>query len=929
MNAPKFSSALGRFQLRWRAGLFAAGVLQALVCLGIVSVLFGTLDFFAGFSDAVRRVLGAVLGSILAAGGIWALWKTVTFMRRDAAVAADRALASPRREVLSALELAGSAASGGGLLGPWLRERAVDQAARQMNALPTARSVPAGEISRAGKAVLLLAALLAVCALLLPRATSTISRRLLQPGADIPPYSALVFTLTPQPAEVLYGGEILISGEIRGGKISAPVRALTRNPETRVVEESPAYQENPTRFSTKLEKVAAPVEVAFAVGRARSPWLPVAVRMQPKVQDVLLTVEPPAYTGMPRREFAIGAQDLAALPGSRVTAWMTSNRPLASGTLRLTPSVPNSPAQEIAAVRDETHRVRFTWIARGAARLAFEVRDVVGTASEPLTLEQKLIPDERPEVALRQPAGDVLATPDSELPLEATAADDLGLTRVSFVRELRGYRERSLPQAVQPGNRRHEITGSLKLAAFGVTPGQVIELTLEAGDTNPNLLGVSVSEPARVHIIEREQYAEMLRNQTTLEDFSERYAALNEAMDEARKSLEELEKAAHSGDESKAEEARSKAAAAHQKAAQLFGQIAKDFPIFDLDAALAQSSADAMKRLFENGQELEELAGQPAGELKDAVPQLKERLGEARKEMAEEMEKGERAIAAGKVFEQAGVFGELLEEQRDLAKDFNRLTEQLRRGEMQAGQGLRDLARRQSEVAEGVRQLEKNLGDALGALPEEFAGMRKEGAEFLQALGELKIPPTMDEGAKAAESADSKTAGDRAGEALAKLEALLRKKNGFCAMCRGEGEQPFPWPEDLSETLRQLMQALIPKPGGGGGEKPGAGTGGGQGFGGRSASGFWMRGKMPQLPIYGPSRSRFARNNAGPQAGGKGEGGAGSGRGADDVDVKTNQLTTASKRAPAGETLALETVPEAYRAAVKRYFSPVEQTSKP
>ena len=78
-------------------------------------------------------------------------------------------------------------------------------------------------------------------------------------------------------------------------------------------------------------------------------------------------------------------------------------------------------AQEVAAEPEDTHRVRFSWTARGAARLAVEVRDVLGTASESLQIEQKLLPDERPEAVLRQPAGDVLATPDSELPLEAAS----------------------------------------------------------------------------------------------------------------------------------------------------------------------------------------------------------------------------------------------------------------------------------------------------------------------------------------------------------------------------------------------------------------------------------------------------------------------------------------------------------------------------
>jgi tetratricopeptide (TPR) repeat protein len=922
-TAPHFAPALRRFHRRWILGLFAAGSLVAIWWTGLALLLLGALDFYAGFSDPARHVVRGALATVAAAGMIWALWRAITFMRRDAAAAADRALASGRREALSALELQSAAGAGGTRLAGWLRQRAINRAAEQVRALRLGHSMPIREIARAAKLCLILVTVFALCALLLPRASWTITRRLLQPDADVPPYTSLTFALGPQPAEVLYGGEILITAEIGGGAINAPVRCLTRDPATGRIEDSPAFQEQTTRFSGKLEKVAAPVEVAFAVGRARSAWVPVAVRMQPKIQDVVLTVEPPAYSGLPRREFTAGAQDLAALPGSRLTARVSSNRPLGGGTLRIGA---DAAAQEVAAESEDTHRVRFSWTARGAARVVLEVRDVLGTASEPLQIEQKLLPDERPEAVLRQPAGDVLATPDSELPLEAAANDDLGLTRVALVRQLRGYRERSLAQPVQSGNRRHEVTGMLNLAPFGVAPGQVIELTLEAGDTNPNLLGVSVSEPARIHIIAREQYAAMLRAQTTLEEFSERYIALNEAMNEARQALAALEKAAQSGNAAQTEEARRKALEAHQKAAQIFGRIAKDFPIFNLDESLAATSLDAMQRLFDNARQLEGLSGQSPDDLHDAIPELKERLGAVEKQMAGPMKLGERSIAAGKVFEQAGVFQEAIEAQRELVKDFNRILEQIRRGEMQAGQALRDLGKRQREVAENLRKMERDLGAALGELPEGFERMEEEGGLFLDALREFEIPSTMDEGARAADSADSKTAGERAGEALAKLEALLRKKNGFCAMCRGEGEQPFPWPEDLSQMLQQLMQALIPKFGRGSGDKPDAGTSG-PGFGGLSDSGFSMRGKMPQLPIYGPSRQRFARN-AGPQMGG-GKSGAGAGRGEAGADVDTNQLATKSTRNTTTDAPTAEAVPEAYREAVKRYFSAEESKPQP
>ncbi len=925
-----FRSALRSFLFRWRLGLLLTGIFRGLVIAAALLLALGVFDFYAGLSDSGRRIAFAIWVTVAGFGVVWALWDAITFMRRDAAATADSAIASGRRDVLSALELSAQPA-GETALARWLHERSVTAAAARLHDLPVSRSIPLRPLFIRMLQCLGMAAVFGALALALPVPFRIIGQRLLDPRADIPPYSPLQFAVGPNPAEVLYGGELVVSAEISGGKPDAVVRCLTRDRATGRTEETTAFQENPNRFARKLEKVTAPIEVAFTVGRARSAWLPVQVRMQPKIQDVLLTVEPPPYSGMPKREFAIGTQDLIALPGSRITARLTSNRPLNDGRLSI-----SQPVQDVEGTREDTHRISFSWTAKSPARLTLIVRDVIGTASDALQVEQKLLPDERPAVALIQPSGEILATPDTELPLEAAASDDIGLTRVALVRKLVGYRERSESESLQTGVRRHQINGKLNLASFGVVPGQTIELTLEAGDTNPTLLGASVSEPARIHIITREVYAEMLRSQTSLQEFAERYAALAEAMQDARKALDELETEAKSGDAAKAEEARKKAFEAHAKAARTFGQIAKDFPIFGLDPALAEASNDVAEKLLENGKELDGLTNGSPKEMADAVPEMKKRLGETEKRMEKEMKKGEQVVAAAKVIEQVGRFKQLLEKQRAIVKDFNRTIEQIRRGETQAGSALRDLARQQREISTELRDIEKELDQSLKALPEEFAEMKEQGVEFLEMLREQKVPEVMDDAAKSADASDSKTAGEQAAEALKRLEDLLKKDNGVCKMCRGDGEGPpkFPWPQDLAETMEQLMQALIPKPGNGSGsgKKPGGQGGEGQGASGDSDSGYSMQGNIPRLPMFGPPRSRTSRN-AGPQMGGAGRNGNGAGKNGPEqnADVGKDSVAAETKRPESGQGAATEAVPEAYREAVKRFFSPEPATnpSKP
>lgn len=918
-TATQFVSALAGFHRRWRLGVLLAEMLRAVAWTALALLAFGVFDFYAGFTDPARRAVFAALVTVGACGVLRALWKVFVFRRMDAATAADRALASGRREVLSALELSASTAPATPLA-DWLRGRAVADAGQRVRGMRAGQALPRRALALAGRWIAGAAVLLGACALFAPEAASVIARRLLQPRADIPPYSPLRFAVGPQPAEVIYGGEILINADITGGKLAAPVRCLTRDPATGRADDSPAFQENAARFSRKLEKLAAPVEVAFAVGRARSAWMRVNVLMQPKVQDVLLTVEPPAYSGLPKRVFAVGSQNLAALPGSRVTATVTSNRPLGGGTLRLQSG---DAVQEVAAETSATHEARFSWVLRGAARIALEVRDVAGTASEPLQIEQKITPDERPSVVLRQPSGEVLATPDSELPLEADARDDLGLVRVALVRKLTGFRERAAAEAVQRGDRRHEFGGTIKLAPFGVQPGQTIELTLEAGDTNPNLLGVAVSEPARIRIIDHKQYAKILLSRVTLDEFSGRYEAMEAALEKARQALAEMRKAAEAGDAPAAEAARQKAQEAHEEAGKLFGEIAKDFPIFDVDAPLSAAAAEVGKKLFENFQALEKLKDAGPKALAGAVKELQDRLGESRERIAKDMDKGERAIAAAKVFEKANEFQQLVQQQREVLKDLQRMVEQIRRGEMQAGQALRSLGERQRALAERLRAWPQELGPVLDALPEEFAKMRDEGREFLEMLERENIPEVMDGAAKAAEAGDGRLAASQADVARQLLESLLQRKNGMAAMCSGDSEaMPFPLPGDLASTLNALMRSLIPRPGAGAGEQTGGGTSGEGGFGGNSDSGYSMAGKLPQLPVFGPSRSRpGAKERGGPEIGQGRSGKGGAGRAEDRASTDASEVAAEHTRKGAGEAVAPEAVPEKYRAAVKRYFS--------
>ena len=80
--------------------IIAGGLYAAEYCTRLAAGLF---DYYAGLSDGARQAVFSSLIVVGVAGAVWALWSAITFMRRDAAAMADKALGSGRRDVAGGL----------------------------------------------------------------------------------------------------------------------------------------------------------------------------------------------------------------------------------------------------------------------------------------------------------------------------------------------------------------------------------------------------------------------------------------------------------------------------------------------------------------------------------------------------------------------------------------------------------------------------------------------------------------------------------------------------------------------------------------------------------------------------------------------------------------------------------------------------------
>lgn len=937
-STTSFRQSLRRARLRWQVGLLLVAACDCAATCAAAFLLLALADLVFVPEEAGRQGLllaGVALSALAALVG---LARMLWFRDRDMAVVADQIQAARRRPVFGAWELRRQHLDAGSdtPLRAYLMDAAAQRAAEQLRALPPAGRMPSRQLGRSLASLAVVLSLAAAAVLVNTPALFTACQRVMHPAADIPPYSSLAFRVTPATPTLLYGGSTNLLVEITGAPVQGNVWLVTRDGNQ--VNRSVCFQESPTRFGQRLEQVVQPVEFCFATRRARSPWHRMELRLQPQISLSLLTIDPPAYSGLPREQAVAGREPLKALRGSRIALYLSSNRPLLDGRLIIRP-LDGTGVREIAGHLDRppaatdahpdgkraspraslatSHTVIFEWTLDVPAEAEATIRDMQGTTCrQPFRLAQQIRPDLPPVATLIDPPLFAVATPSSRLPLAGFVEDDLGLRRTELARAVVGFRDRTEALPISPGGRHMDFAHELNLGALGVTPGQTLEFYLEAADSNPTLAGLGVSEVATVRIISEEEYANMLRSRDTMEQFSERFRALSEQMETYRKALRDLQDSEKSGTPQEQQAALERAREEARRTAELARQIAGDFSLYDQEQAFAAQIRENLGDLDRWAQELQN-AQVGVTRLATTAAHILEGLGGQQQEVAAQQARAEETEAAARVMWLSADFRALLERQRLLARRLETIEASSRPADREQ---VPALALRQEEIERLLADFVRELRLRSGALPDDLRELRDSAREFADKVEACGAATNMLAGAAAARLARLREARMQAQEARDKLEAMLSRccnsGNGFASMC--QGQMKFKVPDDMQNTMAQMMAGILR---GKGRSSGGSGEGAG-GAGLISDDGYWMPGSTPlNIPAYGPLRGTFAR----PYVNGlRGTGtGQGSGRGKGDGASQTGtreRLGSAEPTRTRTTGVLPELLPEKYRDAVKRYF---------
>ncbi|MBN1557072.1 MAG: hypothetical protein JW951_02875 [Lentisphaerae bacterium] len=307
-------------------------------------------------------------------------------------------------------------------------------------------------------------------------------RRVLSPAAPEPHYLAARITVRPGDAELVEGDALRVEADVavrrerfRPGAAFLAYRTSGFDWKTVRMEAAGG-----AAYRAVLDAVRQPLEYRVQAGPSATRVYTVGVRKRPRVEDLRVTVEAPAYAGRAPRTLEPMQGNVEALEGSAVRLTVTASAPLREGRLErgAGPAIP----LQLDAGDARVGRAALTLAGNNAYRVRLVDRQ--GTANaDPLRYALRAVKDRAPSVSVRRPGRDLVLPADAVLPVAWEAADDIGLGRV-VLETSRGsgtwepFRTWPVPEAARQAAQETEVA----LRELGLKPDDVLRYRVVAYD---------------------------------------------------------------------------------------------------------------------------------------------------------------------------------------------------------------------------------------------------------------------------------------------------------------------------------------------------------------------------------------------------------------------------------------------------------------
>jgi hypothetical protein len=242
------------------------------------------------------------------------------------------------------------------------------------------------------------------------------------------------FTVAPGDSTIEHGSAFRAAIEFPGGRLPDQLTLAFRTDVEEEFRRRPMRPDRDGRFVSDEIELTSSIEYRVEMDRFSSPSYRLDVQLQPRFEELIATITPPAYTGLPERRHEYPFSGISLYPGSALKFEATANKPLESLTLLTTRDSTSVPAlSDTASVRFETELHP-----REPDTLRFRMEDKDGlTNQNPFRTEIAIREDQRPSVIIQQPTGTLMEPDPGLLQILYQATDDFGITRAELHWELR------------------------------------------------------------------------------------------------------------------------------------------------------------------------------------------------------------------------------------------------------------------------------------------------------------------------------------------------------------------------------------------------------------------------------------------------------------------------------------------------------------
>ena len=470
----------------WKRTLFWTGCGIAIV--GLISILAGAaiVDLLMPLPGSVRIVL--LIGIIGAVG--YLLYRyliqplRVKLTPHDVALNVERKHRDLEDRLVSALQF--GEAETEDPIKSHLLQRLVTDAVERTDGIDFKATI---DKSKKRKHIGIAVAVLAGCALIaliFPTELNISINRLLSPWEKTEPVFTTKLTVEPGNARILRGRSLAINLEVTG-KAADKARLIYKKGDSAADTES-QHQEidmmqiegEKRRFGYEIFNINENMEYYVTASGIESERYTVEVFDMPKLTAVEVTYTYPEYTQL-NPITQQGEGNIRAVAGSQAEVRITTNKAIESATLTVEAQDPTpmliSDGRTLTTTLDVLTDGKYT----------VKLLCVDGFNNQtPIEYTITAIPDEPPEVAIKEPGRDIKATKLEEVKVLAEAVDDYSVENMTLMYSVGSSEPQELEAETVEVKEKKIISGAyvFYLEELDVEPGEIISYYAQATDNN-------------------------------------------------------------------------------------------------------------------------------------------------------------------------------------------------------------------------------------------------------------------------------------------------------------------------------------------------------------------------------------------------------------------------------------------------------------